>query len=187
MNTIPLVISLIAVAISIATFWLTKIHRGSIRMTRPSIICLVPKNGQDAPKIFIRTLLYCTSERGRYIQNMFVKLQCKDSAKTFSVWAYGDKGLVRGSGLFVDQNGIANYHHFLLPKTDYAYKFYPGDYVLQIFVEVVNRRPRKIFEQILNLTAFEPHQDTALYFDWEPDEQRYALHTDIGRNLPDLI
>ncbi len=34
----------------------------------------------------------------------------------FSVWAYGDKGVVRGSGIYVGEQGVEVYHHFIVPK-----------------------------------------------------------------------
>src|SRR5579859_2799779 len=99
MTFLSIIISSIALLISVATFWLTRVKKGNIKMTRPTIICFVPKNGGDNPKIFLRTLLYSTSERGQYIQNMFIQLQKDEKTKNFNAWAYGEKGkgLVRGS------------------------------------------------------------------------------------------
>ncbi|MEI9909749.1 MAG: hypothetical protein WDO71_08785 [Bacteroidota bacterium] len=144
-------------------------------MTRPTIICLASKNGGDPPKIFIRTLLYSTSEQGQYVQNMFVRVQREGLIRSFNVWAYGDKGLVRGSGLRVDKNGVSNYHHFLLPKNESDYQFSKGDYVVQIFVETINGKPINIFEQILSVPDIEQKDKTAIYFDWEPDKTRIFL------------
>ncbi|GAB3416312.1 hypothetical protein [Niabella aquatica] len=76
-------------------------------MTRPTIICLVGKNGDDEPKVFLRTLLYCTSDQGQYIQNMFIRIYTPQTGYDFNVWAYGDSGLVRGSGLFVSKTGAS--------------------------------------------------------------------------------
>lgn len=188
MSLASIIISSIALLISVATFWLTRVRRGSIKMTKPTIICFVPKNGGDNPKVFLRTLLYNTSDRGQYVQNIFIQLLKNRSIKNFNVWAYGDKGkgLVRGSGLFVDKTGVEEYHHFLLPTWENDYIFSPGEYTITVFVETVNETPKKIFEHKLTLDDSENVNRAAIYFDWESDRQNYYPHPDIGRGLPNL-
>jgi hypothetical protein len=68
-ENMALTISIISLIISFWTFWLTRIRKGSLKMTRPSIICFLGQNGKDEPKIFIRTL--------------FMRLQTKDN--TFKI------------------------------------------------------------------------------------------------------
>lgn len=182
-----ILISLIALSVSIYTFWLTRIKKGVIKMTRPTVICFVPKNGRDNPKVFLRTLLYNTSETGKYVQNMFIQLKKDGVMKNFDVWAYGDKGIVRGSGLFVDKAGFESYHHFLLPKTDTDYNFSPGEYTITVFVEPVNKSPQTVFEHTLTLKDSQPGNNAAIYFDWEADKQNYNPHFDMGGGLPNLI
>lgn len=75
MNNISLIISIVALAISGATFWLTRLKKGIVKMTRPTIIFFGPDGGGERHnKVFIRTLLYSTSDRGQYVQNMFIRL-----------------------------------------------------------------------------------------------------------------
>ena len=106
MNEISIIISLTALTISVLTFWLTRMRKGKVKMTRPTVIFFGPDGGGEKHnKIFIRTLLYSSSDRGQYIQNMFVRLQRGESIQNFNVWVYDDKGLVRGSGLFVNKSG----------------------------------------------------------------------------------
>ena len=186
MIILSIIISSIALLISVATFWLTRIRKGVVKMTRPTVICFVLKNGGDNPKVFLRTLLYITSERGQYVQNMFIQLEKDGLIKNFNVWAYGDKGIVRGSGLFVDKTGFESYHHFLLPKTDTEYNFSPGEYIITVFVESVNNKPKRIFEYTLRLNDSQPGDNAAIYFDWDADKQNYYPHLDIGRGLPNL-
>jgi hypothetical protein len=157
-------------------------------MTRPTIICFVPKNKGDNPKVFLRTLLYNTSDRGQYVQNLYVQLQKDGGTRNFNVWAYGDKvkGLVRGSGLFVDKTGVENYHHFLLPTRDDEYLFSPGEYTIRVFIEIVNTAPKRIFEYTLTLDESRLGDTTAIFFDWEADRQGYYPHFDMGGGLPNL-
>ncbi|MCF0072313.1 hypothetical protein LZD49_17665 [Dyadobacter sp. CY261] len=108
-----IVISIVSLLISALTFWMSRLKKGTLKMTRPSLICFVGKNTRDGLKIVIRTLLFSTSDTGQYVQNMFVRVSCRGTSHDFNVWAYDDKGLVRGSGLYVGKNGTSNYHHFL--------------------------------------------------------------------------
>lgn len=152
-------------------------------MTRPTVIFFGPDGvGKDHKKVFIRTLLYSTSDNGKYIQNMFIRLHGGGAVQIFNVWVYDDKGLVRGSGLFVNKSGIASNHHFLMPKDAAVIEFLPGDYLLQLFVESVNEKPVKIFEQTLSVSEDQYDKmrsdKIGVYFDWAPDSQTYLSSVD---------
>lgn len=196
MDYTSLVISLIALVISGLTFWLTRIRRGVIKMTRPTVIFFGPDGvGAKHKKVFIRTLLYSTSDKGKYIQNMFIRLQRGESVQNFNIWVYDNKGLVRGSGLYVNKNGIACNHHFLVPKDGTQYEFLAGNYLLQVYVESVDESPKKIFEEKLVLTKSQEEEmkskRAGIYFDWAPNTQNYFSHIDTGphkeRELTDLV
>lgn len=118
MEILTLTISITALIISGLTFWLTKIRKDNLKMTLSSIICFLGHNGNVEPKIFIRTLLYATADQGQYIQNMFAQIHRAETIQNFNIWAYGDNGIVRGSGLFTSKAGVNVYHHFLLPKNE---------------------------------------------------------------------
>lgn len=181
---ITITISLTALLISALTFWLTKLKIGTVKMTKPTVIYFGPDGGSERRnKVFIRTLLYCTSYRGQYISNMFIRLQRGETVQNFNVWVYDDKGLVRGSGLFISNTGIACNHHFLLPKDGENYAFLPGEYLLQVFIEPVNRKAIKIFEYSLNLTKEQTDKMKTIaagtYFDWAPNSLSYYSHVDV--------
>ena len=187
MEYIPLIFSTIAIIISISTFYLTRLKIGNIKMTRPSIIFFGPDGvGEKHKKIFIRTLLYSSSEKGNYIENMYIKLLRENKTQIFNVWVYGDNDLVRGSGLYISKKGIANNHHFLMPKDGSDYNFIAGNYVLQVYVEIVNKRPRKIYEQRLTITENQGEElnksNAGIYFDWTPNTQNYLSHIDKRGN-----
>ena len=166
-------------------------------MTKPTTIFLGPDGAflenQEEKKIFVRTLLYSTSERGQYIQNMYVRLRRGESVQNFNVWVYGDGGLVRGSGVFVNKEGISSNHHFLLPRNT-VYEFLPGEYHLEVFVETVDNKTYKIFEQLLNITPAQYEEvignKSGIFYDWAPNSQNYDAHVDRrnrkGKALPDL-
>ena len=183
MDIIALVISLVALGISFLTFWLTRVKSGKIKMTRPTIIFFGPDGvGENHKKVFIRTLLYSTADKGKYIQNMFIRLQRGESIQNFNIWVYDNNGLVRGSGLFVNKSGFACNHHFLQPKDGLNYNFLAGEYLLQVYVESVNDNPKMIFEQRLTLTKNQENEMKSKmvgpYFDWAPNSQNYFSHID---------
>jgi len=185
-----------ALLISLWTFWLSRVKKGTIKMTRPTVIFFGPDGvGKEHKKVFIRTLLYSTADRGIYIQNMYIRLQRGESYQNFNVWVYDNNGLVRGSGLFVDKSGIACNHHFLLPRDGSHFEFVPGEYLLQVFVETVDKDPVKLFEQKLSVS--EKHEEAmnlkkvGVYFDWAPNSQSYFAHVDTepktNKELAELV
>lgn len=114
---------------------------------------------------------------------MYVRLIHKDTAQDFNVWVYGEPtNLARGSGLFVSKQGLATNHHFLLPKDGSKFRLGSGDYRLEVYTELVNKKPRKIYTQDLTIT--EPQskalleKDAGIYFDWAPNTQTYYSHID---------
>jgi hypothetical protein len=151
-------------------------------MTKPTVIFFGPDISVES-KVFIRTLLYSTSDRGQYIENMYLRLSRKSWSQDFNVWVYGEPAnLARGSGLFVGKHGLATNHHFLLPKDGSSFKVKSGDYKLEVYAELVGRRPRRIYHQDLVVTQPQAKEllekDAGIYFDWAPNIQTYQSHID---------
>src|ERR1035438_2442579 len=93
--------------VSVATLWLTLLRRGAVKMTLPTVIYFGPDGAPSPhPKVFLRSLLFCTSGRGRIIESMHIALSRNETHQNFSVWVYGNDKLVRGSGLFVGETGV---------------------------------------------------------------------------------
>ena len=177
---IALTISIISIIISVSTFWLTKISRGTLKMTRPSIICFAGKNGNDEPKIFLRTLLFATSDLGQYIQSMYIRVHRTETTQNFNTWAYGDGDLVLGSGIHISKTGLSTYHHFLLSKNE-NWDFLVGEYRLEIFAETINNNTKKLFEQILVVTkeqaeTMSKDKRASVFFHWAPNSNKYISH-----------
>src|SRR5437867_2204167 len=107
------IVSVLALAVSVSTAWLTFLRTGRLRMTQPTVIFFGPdggvRPGQKRLKVFVRTLLYSTARRGQTIESLHANLQRGESRQNFSVWVYGPPNdLARGSGLFVPMEGIAS-------------------------------------------------------------------------------
>ncbi|MCA9401164.1 MAG: hypothetical protein KC713_06030, partial [Candidatus Omnitrophica bacterium] len=157
-------------------------------MTQPTIIFFGPDGLSGPPKIFLRTLLFSTANKGHIVENMYVNLQRGESAQNFNIWVYGAKDdLVRGSGLFVGKEGVACNNHFLLPKDGTAYEFVPGDYSLSVFAQILGKKQSiLLFVQKLRLSeqfAKEINdENSGVFFDWGPDSQNYHAYLDRNPN-----
>lgn len=171
MQVIALIISSLALAISAVTAWLTLLRRGEIRMTRPSQVhfALLPE-----PQILIRTLLFCTSKRGRVIESMYVTLRNDENRQNFNIWVSGeDTQLSRASGLYVSENGVIVSHYFLTPHDNTHFNFGEGLYKLEVFAKLVDEdRGRSMWSHDFRITheqglALEK-TPVGIYFDWGP-------------------
>ena len=182
-ETITILISLLALAVSVVTAWLTLFRTGTVRMTQPTLVFFGPDGPDGPPKVFLRTLLYSTSKRGRIVENMFVRLHRGESIQTFSIWVCGEGALGRGSGVYVGEGGITYNHHFLLPSDGTRYEFLPGDYTVDTHALLVgNRKPILLSRVRLTLTdshaAAMSDKRAGAFFDWGPDSTKYIAHID---------
>jgi hypothetical protein len=186
-ESLTLTISILSLAISATTAWLTIFRRGTVKMTQPTIIFFgpdTPRSHTDTPllKVFLRTLLFSTSKRGRVIESMHVALFRNETHQNFNVWVYGERGkLVRGSGLFVGETGVSANHHFLTPEDGSSFRFIEGYYRLDVFAHLLgDRKPMRLFSQELEISrdiaVALQEKSSGLYFDWGPDSARYLPH-----------
>jgi hypothetical protein len=194
-DPVALTISVLALAISAVTAWLTLFRRGTVRMTQPTVIYFGPDSplpGDKAglPKIYLRTLLFATSRRGRVIESMHVSLERSETRQNFNIWVHGNDKLVRGSGLYVGETGVAANHHFLTPDDGSAFCFTSGRYLLRVYARLLgDSLPKQLFSQELEISPAlavrleEP--GVGLYFDWGPDSSRYLPHVEHRAPSPD--
>ena len=188
-DPLSLAVSTLVLAISAVTAWLTLFRRGTVKMTQPTVIFFGPDtprspNEKPLPKIYLRTLLFATSKRGRVVESMHVSLSRNETHQNFIVWVYGEHNrLVRGSGLFVGETGVSANHHFLTPNDGNAFRFTEGHYQIEVYAKLLgDRTPLNVFSQALNIpydiAVALQEGSTGLYFDWGPDSTRYLLHTE---------
>jgi hypothetical protein len=68
-DPLSVTISVLALSVSAVNLWLTLVHRGTVKMTQPTIIFFGPDSGRSheapLPKVFLRSLLFATSKRGQ--------------------------------------------------------------------------------------------------------------------------
>jgi hypothetical protein len=195
-DPLSITISAVSLGVSAMTAWLTLFRRGTVKMTQPTVIYLGPdkshirEEGPTFPKVYLRTLLFATSKRGRVIECMYVAISRNETRQNFNVWVYGDERLVRGSGLFVGETGVEANHHFLPPRDENSFRFVEGRYTLDVYARLLGQqRQIRLFSQSLDITAeiatalTKPH--TGVYFDWGPDASRYLAHVETRPPSPD--
>ena len=182
---LSLIVALSAFAVSAITLWLTHFRGGSVKMTRPTQIYFGPDGGKEgSPKVYVRAMLYSTAKRGYVIENLYARLSRGQTSQAFSIWVHGDKaGLTRGSGLFVDQNGLTVAHHFLLPPDGALFQFAAGEYLVEIVARLVGKGTDFIIcSEKISLHASEADQvrdkSAGVYFDWGPHTNSYHSHID---------
>jgi hypothetical protein len=195
-DPIATTISVVALAVSSVTAYLTFFRRGTVKMTQPTVIFFGPDSSRipeasPPPKVFIRTLLFSTSKRGRIIESMHVSVARNESKQNFNIWVHGDDKLVRGSGLFVGETGLSANHHFLAPKDGGEFRFADGTYTLEVHAKLLgDEAARCLWSQSLiisreNAAALQ-EPGTGLYFDWGPDAGRYIPHVEKRPPTPDV-
>jgi len=187
-DPLTLTISALALVVSVATAWLSLFRRGTVKMTHPSVIYFgpdTPKNGEHPPypKVFLRFLLFSTGKRGRIVESMYASLKRNETMQNFNVWVYGDKELVRGSGLFIGEDGKVFNHHFLTPRDGNNFRFTEGVYSLKIYAKLFgDAHSLFLFSTSLIVTAEHASalqtNTTGLYFDWSADSKNYLPHMD---------
>ncbi|WP_141521516.1 hypothetical protein [Novosphingobium sp. PC22D] len=188
-------VSILALSISGVTAWLTLLRRGTVRMTQPTVVFFGPDalradKLSPPPKIYLRALLFSTSKRGRVVESMHAALHRNESHQNFNIWVHGDDKLVRGSGLFVGETGVAANHHFLTPKDGCSFQFIAGKYHLKVYARLLGDREPKLllsqeFEISPDLAASLHLPGAGLYFDWGPDSSRYLPHVEQRPPTPD--
>jgi hypothetical protein len=188
MQYTPIAISILALIVSGTTLWLSHLRRGKLKMTKPTVIFFGPDGGEHGiSKLFLRTLLYSTAKRGVVLENLYVRLRRGETQQNFNIWVYGEKDLVRGSGLFIGQEGVATNHHFLTPSDVGNFDFVAGDYQLDVFGKTVGQDRVHLLTSIdLRIDSGEAEKlkkpDHGIYFDWGPDAGRYQTKIEGKRS-----
>jgi len=178
----PLV-SIVALGLSLFTLWFTVLRRGSIRCTRPSFVAIrydfVNKPLAQA-KVFFRALLFSTGKRGVVIEQLFLRVSEGGRHTEFSFWGYGDDKLMRGSGLFVPETGMATNHHFNPTDVDTLFRFSGGTYSFELLVSLVGRKrlvslwsvqlevPEGVFDHSIAVNK-------AIFYNWSPQTHAYVV------------
>jgi len=180
-DPVAITISILALAVSALTAWLTLFHRGTIEMTKPTQIFFGVEAARstheaNVPKVYLKALLFATSKRGRIVENMYVSLSRNETHQNFNIWVHGQEQLQRGSGLFVGENGVSTNHHFITPNDGNHFRFSEGRYTMEVFAHLLGDKNKKLlfshsFEISRENSTLLETNDAGIYFDWGPDFQ----------------
>jgi len=182
-----IIISILALIISAITAWLAIMHRGTVKITRPHFFALLPENSPFGGqiKLFMRVLVFSTSQRGRVIESMTVTLKCEGKSFPLNYWMYGEANkLTIGSGVFVGHEGISVNHHFVPTNALSANDFISGHYIADIYAHLLgDNSPIKLFKLEFELSENEistirTSNDKAIYFTWDQELNKYKSHID---------
>jgi hypothetical protein len=182
-NTIAVLLSLASFAVSLYALWVTQLRRGHLQMTQPTLIFMGREGADLHPKIFLRTLLFCTADRGCIIECMHLKVRNEFGTYSFDVWAYGETNkLSVGSGLFVPRSGVSFNHHFVLRHSEPPFLFASGEYELQLFAKVLGQRKAlRLTDLRISLDGNQGPtmlqvRDAGAFLEWDVEAEKY-----IGR------
>jgi hypothetical protein len=174
-------VSVIALSLSLFTLWFTILRRGNVRSTHPSFIAFrydfVEKSVPQA-KIFFRALLFSTSKRGQVIESLFLRVREGSRLAEFSFWGHGDKDLIRGSGLFVPETGVATNHHFNPIDPEVLFLFSEGSYSLELVAKVVGQESlvslwNVKLEMPAGVFGSTIAREKSVFYSWSPEQQCY--------------
>ncbi|OOG46595.1 hypothetical protein [Polaromonas sp. A23] len=174
-------VSVIALLVSLFTAWFTIFRRGTVRSTHPSFVSFsydFSVGKEPWAKVFLRTLIFSTGKRGQVIESLFLRVREGSRTAEFSFWGYGDKDLIRGSGLFIPESGLATNHHFNPINRTPLFLFSAGTYTLELVAKLVGQ------SSLVSLCSVELEvkdspfgsaisRDAAIYFNWSAEQQRY--------------
>lgn len=176
------IVSVVALVVSLFTLWFTVLRRGTVRSTHPSFIALrydfVGKTVPQA-KIFFRALLFSTGKRGQVIESLFLRVREGLRQVEFSFWGLGDKDLIRGSGLFIPETGVATNHHFNPIDSETMFLFSGGSYSLELVAKLVGR------ERLVSLWTVKVEvpvgvfgstiaREKTIFYSWSPETRSYV-------------
>jgi hypothetical protein len=182
-NDISPAVSAIALLVSLFTAWFTIFRRGAVRSTHPSFISFsydFSAGRQPWAKIFLRTLLFSTGKRGQVVETLFLRVHEGSRVAEFSFWGYGDKDLIRGSGLFIPESGLATNHHFNPINHEPLFLFSSGTYTLELVAKIVGQSSLTSLCRIELEVKGSPFgstiaRDAAVYFNWSAEQNRYVI------------
>jgi hypothetical protein len=143
-----------AILISCASFvlsgyalWVAQFNHGRLKMTQPTLLCMMRELPRQTPKIFLRTLLFTSGTKGRVVEGMFLKVHQPHGTFIFDFWGHTESGkLTLGSGLFVGPTGVACDHHFNPRYGSEDFLFVDGRYRVEVFAVVVRKKPKLLME-----------------------------------------
>jgi hypothetical protein len=179
LSGVSIVVSILALTVSVLTAWFTLLRRGSLYMTRPSFVGFVWESGGE-PKIFFRSFLYATGKRGYVVEALYLDIKRDHAEYVFSFWTVRQEGrMAIGGGLKVGEDGVSADFHFLPPKDAHDFEFSAGRYDIAVYAGIAGRTtPILLYKFSLSLSeqqagAMGPNMVNSIFFTWQPERGSY--------------
>lgn len=176
-------LSLIAICISGATFWLTLVKKGRLICLRPlsfNIGSVSYETDATYQKLLRQLFIVTTGPRLFFIEQLYLELRKNTSRQQFNIWVYCKKNdLVRASGIKIGHDGVNADHYFLLPKDVSDYAFFAGSYKLELFAKVWGREDPVLLTECefaidKKQSVALNNREQSLNFDWTNNERDYT-------------
>lgn len=188
MNAVALVISALALIVSVATAWLTLFRRGQLRMTRPVFVGFVWDTPGGEPKIFLRAMLYATGKRAYTVEALYLNVRCRKIEHLFTFWTLRQDGrMTIGSGISVGEDGVSADFHFLPPRDAHNFRFLAGHYDIAVYARIPDRASPALLSSLkLDLSeeqarAMGPNMMNSVFFNWQPEQDSYHSYIEEPR------
>ena len=176
-------LSLIAICISGATFWLTLVKKGRLICLRPLSFNIrsVSYETDATYQMLLRQLFIATTgPRLFFIEQLYLELRKNTSRQQFNIWVYCKKNdLVRSSGIKIGHDDVNADHYFLLAKDVSDYAFVAGSYKLELFAKVWGREDPVLLTECefaidKKQSVALNNREQSLNFDWTNNERDYT-------------
>lgn len=165
LDPLSIAISELALGISAVNAWLTLWRRGAVRMTQPTVTFFgpdTPRNRSEPslPKVYLRTLPFSTSKKGRVIESMHAALSRNETHQNFNIWVHATTSLCAAAAYTLAK-----------PRDNNAFRFDEGRYRLSVYAHLLgDRNATLLFSQTLEISQANAgllkEPGTGLYFDW---------------------
>ena len=83
-STVSLVLSCVSTAVAGLTAVFTFVRRPRIKMTQPTFVAFAFDGSEGLPKVFIRMMMYSTSDPGKVVEALFVRVRQGEMQATYS-------------------------------------------------------------------------------------------------------
>ena len=182
-DIVTIIISVLALAISGLTAWLTLLRKGQLVMTQPTPLLLAYDNA--IAKVSFYSMMYSTAFRGQVIESLYVILRQSGQQHIFNKWVYTSDSIAYAAGCYVKPEGIAQNHQIFTSDNNFIFR--TGSLEVDIYANQA-RREKPTLMKSLNITIPENMKDACsdklkgVIFEWESDKCVYSPKAVLNQN-----
>ena len=155
LESLAILISTLALTVSVLTFSLTFFWGGKIKYSKPSQIWMGYSADQKrAPLVYFRFYAHSTGLAGKLIEALFLEVKRGQAHQKFNIWtANVGSGYKNLAGMQVFKNGMSLENIFQPDRSDQKFQFLAGMYEFKLFSkEIKSQTPKQIAHVKYELT-----------------------------------